>query len=328
MAQAARGSAGTGARGLRWRSGSSTPRTRWRRRPRTRAAEAIQEALARLGPRQRDRGHGGLAVRVPRLARGAQGDRLGAGGVLPPGRVRRPAGHPSRELPPVPEGAARRAGCSPAAFHYIAGDAADAAGRGETGRGAPGAAIPSTSPSWGSARTATSRSTTLPPTSTTEEPYLVVRLDDACRRQQLGEGWFPALEDVPAEAHLDVDPPDPQGERDPLHRARRAEGQGRARLPGRAGQPGAPGVDPAAAPAYDRCTSTVFLHRVCSGGNETRRDRSYGGIRHEGAGKGPDLWLRDHRRFQRCAGARSRSESRSERPGIHRDDTHLRGRPA
>jgi glucosamine-6-phosphate deaminase len=35
---------------------------------------------------------------------------------------------------------------------------------------------------------------------TTEEPYLVVRLDEACRRQQLGEGWFNRLEDVPEEA--------------------------------------------------------------------------------------------------------------------------------
>jgi glucosamine-6-phosphate deaminase len=34
----------------------------------------------------------------------------------------------------------------------------------------------------------------------TEEPYLVVTLDEACRRQQLGEGWFDALEDVPARA--------------------------------------------------------------------------------------------------------------------------------
>jgi glucosamine-6-phosphate deaminase len=31
----------------------------------------------------------------------------------------------------------------------------------------------------------------------TEEPYIVVALDDACRRQQLGEGWFSALADVP-----------------------------------------------------------------------------------------------------------------------------------
>jgi glucosamine-6-phosphate deaminase len=31
-------------------------------------------------------------------------------------------------------------------------------------------------------------------------PYLVVTLDDACRRQQVGEGWFPAIENVPAQA--------------------------------------------------------------------------------------------------------------------------------
>ena len=34
----------------------------------------------------------------------------------------------------------------------------------------------------------------------TEEPYLVVDLDEACRRQQLGEGWFPSLADVPRRA--------------------------------------------------------------------------------------------------------------------------------
>lgn len=34
----------------------------------------------------------------------------------------------------------------------------------------------------------------------TDEPYLVVDLDEACRRQQLGEGWFATLADVPARA--------------------------------------------------------------------------------------------------------------------------------
>ena len=34
----------------------------------------------------------------------------------------------------------------------------------------------------------------------TDEPYLVVNLDEACRRQQLGEGWFASLQDVPAQA--------------------------------------------------------------------------------------------------------------------------------
>ena len=34
----------------------------------------------------------------------------------------------------------------------------------------------------------------------TEAPYILVELDEACRRQQLGEGWFPYLEDVPRQA--------------------------------------------------------------------------------------------------------------------------------
>lgn len=34
----------------------------------------------------------------------------------------------------------------------------------------------------------------------TEDPYLVVELDEACRRQQLGEGWFASLADVPRRA--------------------------------------------------------------------------------------------------------------------------------
>jgi glucosamine-6-phosphate deaminase len=34
----------------------------------------------------------------------------------------------------------------------------------------------------------------------TEEPYLVVELDRRCRRQQVGEGWFQSLAQVPARA--------------------------------------------------------------------------------------------------------------------------------
>lgn len=34
----------------------------------------------------------------------------------------------------------------------------------------------------------------------TEEPYIIVDLDDACRKQQYGEGWFKSLEDVPGQA--------------------------------------------------------------------------------------------------------------------------------
>lgn len=34
----------------------------------------------------------------------------------------------------------------------------------------------------------------------TEEPYIIVTLDAACRQQQFGEGWFPSLEAVPQQA--------------------------------------------------------------------------------------------------------------------------------
>lgn len=34
----------------------------------------------------------------------------------------------------------------------------------------------------------------------TTEPYIVVTLDEACRRQQVGEGWFAGMEEVPKTA--------------------------------------------------------------------------------------------------------------------------------
>jgi len=34
----------------------------------------------------------------------------------------------------------------------------------------------------------------------TEEPYIVVELDNACRRQQMNEGWFNSIDDVPQRA--------------------------------------------------------------------------------------------------------------------------------
>ena len=34
----------------------------------------------------------------------------------------------------------------------------------------------------------------------TVDPYIEVVLDEACRRQQLGEGWFPTLDAVPRTA--------------------------------------------------------------------------------------------------------------------------------
>jgi glucosamine-6-phosphate deaminase len=35
---------------------------------------------------------------------------------------------------------------------------------------------------------------------TTERPYLIVTLDEACRRQQVGEGWFGSIGEVPSQA--------------------------------------------------------------------------------------------------------------------------------
>jgi len=34
----------------------------------------------------------------------------------------------------------------------------------------------------------------------TREPFIVVYLDEACRRQQMGEGWFANLDEVPSQA--------------------------------------------------------------------------------------------------------------------------------
>ena len=34
----------------------------------------------------------------------------------------------------------------------------------------------------------------------TTEPYLIVELDEACRRQQVGEGWFESVNEVPSRA--------------------------------------------------------------------------------------------------------------------------------
>lgn len=33
-----------------------------------------------------------------------------------------------------------------------------------------------------------------------EDPYLIVDLDDECRQQQFGEGWFPSINEVPMQA--------------------------------------------------------------------------------------------------------------------------------
>ena len=51
-----------------------------------------------------------------------------------------------------------------------------------------------------SAKTGTLPSTTPPPTSRPKQPYIIVELDEPCRMQQVGEGWFESLADVPTHA--------------------------------------------------------------------------------------------------------------------------------
>src|SRR5665647_250977 len=34
----------------------------------------------------------------------------------------------------------------------------------------------------------------------TEQPYIIVELDESCRKQQVGEGWFKSFEEVPRQA--------------------------------------------------------------------------------------------------------------------------------
>jgi glucosamine-6-phosphate deaminase len=87
----------------------------------------------------------------------------------------------------------------PAAFHFLAGDAADPAA--ECWRvGDLLAAAPVDVAFVGIGENGHLAFNDPPADFDTEEPYLVVDLDEACRRQQLGEGWFPTLDDVPRRA--------------------------------------------------------------------------------------------------------------------------------
>jgi glucosamine-6-phosphate deaminase len=87
----------------------------------------------------------------------------------------------------------------PGVFHYIEGDTPDPAG--ECGRvGALLSGEPVDVAFVGIGENGHLAFNDPPADFETEEPYLVVTLDEPCRRQQLGEGWFPRLEDVPTQA--------------------------------------------------------------------------------------------------------------------------------
>ena len=87
----------------------------------------------------------------------------------------------------------------PGAFHFVAGDAPDPQAE-ATRVGALIRAHPIDVAFVGIGENGHLAFNDPPADFETKEPYLVVSLDEACRRQQLGEGWFPRLEDVPARA--------------------------------------------------------------------------------------------------------------------------------
>ena len=87
----------------------------------------------------------------------------------------------------------------PGAFHFIEGDAADPAA--ECARvGAILALHPIDVAFVGIGENGHLAFNDPPADFETIEPYIVVDLDEDCRRQQLGEGWFRTLEDVPRRA--------------------------------------------------------------------------------------------------------------------------------
>ena len=84
----------------------------------------------------------------------------------------------------------------------------------------------------------------------TDEPYLVVRLDERCRRQQVGEGWFASIDDVPDDGDLDVDTPDPAARARSSASCRIDGRQKRCVTPSRADRSDGAGVDAAASPGH------------------------------------------------------------------------------
>ncbi len=85
------------------------------------------------------------------------------------------------------------------AFHYVAGDAADP--KAECDRlGALIAQSPIDVCFAGIGENAHLAFNDPPADFDTEAAYVVVDLDEACRQQQFGEGWFPTFDDVPKQA--------------------------------------------------------------------------------------------------------------------------------
>src|SRR5580700_6451051 len=84
-------------------------------------------------------------------------------------------------------------------FHYLDGNAADvAAAAGEVGRKL--ASAPIDIAFLGIGENGHIAFNDPPADFNTEDPYLIVNLDEACRRQQVGEAWFADISQVPERA--------------------------------------------------------------------------------------------------------------------------------
>ncbi len=108
-----------------------------------------------------------------------------------------PATHPASFRKFLRERLARKTGI--VNFHFIEGDAADrSAIVREVGRQL--ASAPIDVAFLGIGENGHIAFNDPPADFTTEYPYIIVNLDEACRRQQVGEGWFADLSEVPTRA--------------------------------------------------------------------------------------------------------------------------------
>ena len=82
----------------------------------------------------------------------------------------------------------------------------------------------------------------------TEKPYLIITLDEKCRRQQLGEGWFPSLDEA---GDFDGRPPDSEECGDHQYGAGPAQGRSGEGGARRGGHEPLSRVDPAHARGCD-----------------------------------------------------------------------------
>ena len=197
-----------------------------------RAAAAIAEAIGRAGEARVIAATGASQFEFLDALTDDAGRRLGTGRDVPPRRVRGPSRHAPRELPPLPPRADRPARTPPRLPLPGRGRAGPRRGVPARGRAArPGA----------DRRGVRGHRRERPPG--VQRPSGRLRDRGAVPRRRAGRGvpapaarrgLVPRPRRRAAAGDLDVDPPDPEGARDPLRRPRRAQGAGRSATASRA----------------------------------------------------------------------------------------------